>query len=80
MTNLEAAKKAVKAVGVKGFRKLKLKRTIYMIGRQGQFMTERTTRELVAALENAGYRIQDKNTALSLAAEGLLDCISIVEG
>lgn len=79
MTNLEAAKKAVKAAGVKGFRRLKLKRTIYLIGRQGQFMTERTARELVAALENAGYRIQDKNTALSLTTKGLLDCITISE-
>lgn len=79
MANLEAAKKAVKAAGVKGFRRLKLKQTIYLIGRQGQFMAEHTAHELMVALENAGYRIQDKNVTLSLAAKGLLDCITIKE-
>lgn len=80
MADLAAAKKAVKAAKVKGFRKLKLRRTTYIIGRQCQYMTERTALDLIANLESAGYLIDGKETMLQLAVKGLADCITIREG
>ena len=76
---LTTAKKIAKEHGVKGFRKLNLKRPIYNVGRQGSYINQHVAERLIGRLESAGFRIGMKSTSLELAEKGLLDVI-IVEG
>lgn len=77
MANLDQAKAAAKAAKVKGFRKLKLKHPTFIVGRQCQYMTEKTVLNLMAQFETAGFRIDNKSTLVELAKKGLADCITI---
>ena len=77
MANLEQAKKAVKEHGVKGFRKLRLKRECYTIGKQCVQIEKFKGISLINALEKAGFRVQQKDILLNLADQGFLDVITI---
>ena len=77
MTRIEVAKKMCKEHGVKGFRKLKLKRELYVIGKQGKRINSFIAIAMIADLESLGYEIQDIKTTMSLNDKGLLDTITI---
>lgn len=77
MTRIEVAKKSCKEYGVKGFRKLKLKRELYTIGKQCTFINKFIAVRMIASLEKLGFEIKDKKTCLSLNEKGLLDTITI---
>ena len=79
MIDLTLAKKVAKEHGVKGFRKLKLKRTIYVAGKQCQFLNTYIALRLISRMEELGFTIGDKQTTIELAEKGLLDTI-ILEG
>lgn len=77
MTKQEQAKKIAREHGVKGFKKLKLKRDIYHVGRQCRYIEKFIALRLLARLESIGFRIGDKETAIALANKGLLDIITL---
>jgi len=77
MKNFEAAKKVCKNHGVKGFRKLALKRDIFVAGKQCAFINAEIAKRLIGRLLELGYQVADVNTSLQLAEKGLLDTISI---
>ena len=74
---LNAAKKIAKDLNVKGFRKLALKRTLYVVGKQCAFMNKETAFALIAGLEAAGWTIEQRATIIELAEKGLLDSVTI---
>ena len=71
------AKKICKEHGVKGFRKLKLKRELYVAGKQCQFMTKFIANNLLNSLVKKGFEIRDFETCKQLAEKGLLDTVTI---
>ncbi|EMW0060159.1 hypothetical protein ABIV32_001571 [Salmonella enterica subsp. enterica] len=75
--NVEAAKAAAKALGIKGFRKLKLKRELYVIGKQCAFMNTETANSLIKKVQAVGFEVEMLPTCLELAEKGLLDTITI---
>ena len=77
MNNFEAAKKICKEHGVKGFRKLALKREIYVAGKQGSWINPEIAKRLIDRLLSIGFNVADVNTSMQLAEKGLLDTISI---
>lgn len=74
---LNETKAILKAHGVKGFRKLKLKRVVYTIGKQTQFMDSDTAFSLMGALTAMGWKIEQADVCAQLAAKGLLDTLSV---
>lgn len=77
MQTIETAKTLCKEHGIKGFRKMALKRPIYVAGKQGAYIERTAAKNLVISLSSSGYVIPDKDTCLELADKGLLDCITI---
>ncbi|ECW0786403.1 TPA: hypothetical protein ACGWHI_003464 [Salmonella enterica] len=75
--NIEAAKAVAKALSVKGFRKLKLKRELYTIGKQCAFMDKETATNLIKGVQAVGFEVEMLPTCLELAEKGLLDTITI---
>ncbi|ECE0403390.1 hypothetical protein CB337_00165 [Salmonella enterica subsp. enterica serovar Agbeni] len=76
---IEVVKAAVKALGIKGFRKLKLKREVYTIGKQCAFMDTQTATSLIKAIMANGWTVQQLPTCLELAEKGLLDTVTITK-
>jgi len=77
MPSLIEVKKAVKNHGVKGFRKLKLKRELYVIGKQCSWLSPFIADRLIRRIEELGFEVSDRKTSLELAEKGFLDCITI---
>lgn len=77
MPLLKQAKKIAKEHEIKGFRKLRLKGQMYIVGKQCQWMDTSTALSILSALEKIGYQISGKETALELARKGLLDTITL---
>lgn len=77
MANIETAKKIAKDLNVKGFRKLKLHRVRYTIGKQCSFMSEEVANTLIDNLIAAGWEVADLKTCRELANKGLLDSVTI---
>jgi hypothetical protein len=77
MKNFELAKKICKEHGVKGFRKLKLKRPMYISGKQCQSINAHIAKRLIDRLLSEGFEIRDANTCYQLAEKGLLDTITV---
>ncbi len=76
-TSVELARKLAKELGVKGFRKLKLKRTLYTIGKQCQPINKFMAARLIEGLEKLGFEVVDLATCSELNAKNLLDTITI---
>lgn len=76
-TSLDLAKKLVKELGVKGFRKLKLKRTLYTIGKQCQPINKFMAVRLIEGLEKLGFEVKDRALCLELNEKEILDTITI---
>lgn len=70
-------KKIAKEHGVKGCRKLKLKREMYTIGKQCSFINKHIAIRLIESLESKGYTVTDRKTCMELAEKGLLDTLTI---
>lgn len=77
MRNFELAKKICKEHGLKGFRKLKLKRVMYTAGKQTVTLSRATSTSLIYKLEAAGYSVDQRQTMLDLSRKGLADTFSI---
>ncbi|EDN4628904.1 hypothetical protein BET23_000698 [Salmonella enterica subsp. enterica serovar Virginia] len=75
--NIDAVKALVKALGIKGFRKLKLKRELYVAGKQCAFMDKDTATSLIKGIYSLGFEIEGLTTCLELADKGLLDTVTI---
>ncbi|EBD5024581.1 hypothetical protein ACDX64_001564 [Salmonella enterica] len=75
--NIDAVKALVKALGIKGFRKLKLKRELYVAGKQCSFMDKDTATSLIKGIYSLGFEIEGLITCLELADKGLLDTVTI---
>ncbi len=79
MLTIETAKKIAKEHGVKGFRKLKLKRPAFVVGKQCAFMSKFIANNLIESLTKKGFNIQDKALCIELANKGLLDTLTIIK-
>lgn len=77
MKNFELAKKICKDHGVKGFKKLALKKTIYVAGKQSVHLSEFIAERLISRLTEEGFDIGGLDVCKQLAAKGHLDCLSI---
>jgi predicted transcriptional regulator len=77
MKNFELAKKICKEHGVKGFRKLKLKRTMFTAGKQCQSINAHIAKRLIDRLLAEGFEIRDAGTCYELADKGLLDTVTV---
>ena len=77
MTKVELAKKICKEHGVKGFRKLKLKRTTYVAGKQCDHINKHIAKRLLDSLINNGIPVDNKATCYELAEKGFLDVITL---
>jgi len=75
--NVELAKKVCKEHGVKGFRKLKLKRVLYVAGKQGVYLNKFIANNLLDSLVNKGLIVSDLSTMRQLAEKGLFDTVTI---
>lgn len=73
--NTQAAKQIAKQFGVKGFRKMKLARIRYTVGRQCEMIKNGVA--FIEAMEAAGYEVTQRETCIQLAQKGLLDSITI---
>lgn len=77
MASIELAKKICKEHGVKGFRKLALKKPTFIAGRQCKSISDCIAERLLNRLIEEGFTIAQPEVAFSLAKKGLLDCITI---
>lgn len=77
MKDFDIAKKIFKEHGVKGFRKLKLKRPAYIGGKQCSKLNSHIAKNLLDRLVACGFHIDDLNTCYSLAEKGLLDTVTV---
>ena len=73
----DLAKKVCKEHGVKGFRKLKLKRPTYAAGKQGQYLNPHVSKNLLDSLTRKGVQVSDLNLMHQLAEKGLMDTVTI---
>ncbi|EPK7743945.1 hypothetical protein R4R23_003532 [Escherichia coli] len=71
-------KAVAKELGVKGFRKLRLSRESYVIGKQGQYLDENTVIILLNKVTRYGWKIEQYKTCFELYEKGLLDTLTIV--
>ncbi|EPB6698395.1 hypothetical protein ACSABO_004327 [Escherichia coli] len=71
-------KAVAKELGVKGFRKLRLSRESYVIGKQGQYLDENTVIILLNKITRYGWKIEQYKTCFELYEKGLLDTLTIV--
>lgn len=77
MPQLKQAKGIVKSHKINGFKKLRLKSEMYIIGRQCERIDTPTALSLLSALEGIGYQISQKEITLELARKGLLDTVTL---
>ena len=77
MSKVELAKKICKEHGVKGFRKLNLKRLTYVAGKQCNHINKNIAKRLLDTLIENGIPVDDKATCYQLAEKGLLDTITL---
>ena len=77
-TMTQEAKIIAKNHGVAGFRKLRLKAPIFLIGKQGSFLDKHVALRLIGRLKEIGFYIDGEDIILQLADKGLLDCITIL--
>lgn len=77
MKNFEMAKKICKEHGVKGFRKMALKRTVYVAGKQTIWLNSCIAERLIERLLDEGFEIGGLEVCRQLAAKGHLDRLSI---
>lgn len=77
MKDFNIAKKLFKEHGVKGFRKLKLKRPTYTGGKQCSHLNPHIAKRLLDRLVECGFQIDDLNTCYSLAEKGILDTVTV---
>ena len=75
--NIETAKKIVKDHGVKGFRKLKLKRPMWVVGRQTVHVNKHVALRMIDRLESEGFCIQQRDVIMSLIEKDLFDSCTI---
>ena len=71
-------KAVAKELGVKGFRKLRLSRESYVIGKQGQYLDETNVIILLNKITSYGWKIEQYKTCFELYEKGLLDTLTIV--
>ncbi len=71
------AKQILKEHGVKGFRKLKLKRIRYVAGKQCSFLNPHIAKNLLNRLVAEGFSVGNLQTCIELAEKGLLDTITL---
>lgn len=74
---LNEIKTVAKELGVKGFRKLKLSRETYVIGKQGQYIDENSAIVLMNKITRWGWKIEQYKTTFELHEKGLLDTLII---
>ena len=74
---VEAAKKIVKNHGVKGFRKLKLKRPMWVIGKQTVKINQHTARRMIERLEEEGFTITQRDVTMQMVENEMIDTITI---
>ena len=77
MKNYELAKKICKEHGIKGFRKMALKRPVYVAGKQCQRLNGHIALRVLSRLTAEGFEVANLGTCRELAEKGLLDSISI---
>ena len=77
MKNFDLAKKICKEHGIKGFRKLKLKRVTYTAGKQTVHINQHVAIRLINRLEAEGFIVDQRQTMIELAKKGLSDTFSI---
>lgn len=77
MKNYDLAKKICREHGVKGFRKMKLKRPVYVAGKQCSNLNGHIAKRLISRLTEEGFEVAQYTTCIELAEKGLLDTISI---
>ncbi|WP_261783330.1 beta/alpha barrel domain-containing protein [Escherichia marmotae] len=75
---IKEIKAVAKELGVKGFRKLKLTRETYVIGKQGQYLDENSVIVLLNKITRYGWKIEQYKTCFELYEKGLLDTLTIV--
>lgn len=75
---IKEIKAVAKELGVKGFRKLKLSRESYVIGKQGQYLDENSAIVLLNKITRYGFQIEQYKTCFELYEKGLLDTLTIV--
>ncbi|EBU8552738.1 hypothetical protein DLC15_09185 [Salmonella enterica subsp. enterica serovar Telelkebir] len=75
--SIEAVKAVAKALGIKGFRKLKLRRELYVVGKQCEFMDSETAHQLLKKIRQVGFEVEQLMTCMELADKGLLDTVTI---
>lgn len=75
---IKEIKAVAKELGVKGFRKLRLSRESYVIGKQGQYLDENTVIILLNKITRYGFQIEQYKTCFELYEKGLLDTLTIV--
>lgn len=75
--NVTLAKKICKKHGLKGFRKIRLKRECYIAGKQTNRINTSTALSLLDDLTNSGFLIRDLPVLKELAENGLLDSVTI---
>ena len=77
MKDFNLAKKICKEHGVKGFRKLKLKRTLYVAGKQTIQINQHIAFRLLDSLKAAGFKVDQEALMYSLAGKGFLDTVTV---
>ncbi|MGT5712647.1 hypothetical protein ACRWUT_11755 [Escherichia coli] len=75
---IKEIKAVAKELGVKDFRKLRLSRESYVIGKQGQYLDENTVIILLNKITRYGWKIEQYKTCFELYEKGLLDTLTIV--
>lgn len=73
----EKAREICKNHGIKGFRRLKLQRPIFVAGKQCTQINSHIAKRLIDRLVEEGYTVEMKDTLLELADKGLFDTVSI---
>jgi hypothetical protein len=71
MKDYTQAKKICKEHGVKGFKKMNLKRTVYVAGKQCQRINSSIATRLIERLVEEGFEIAGLSTCKELAEKGL---------
>ena len=77
LAQIEVAKKIVKNHGVKGFRKLKLKRPMWVIGKQTIKINKYTALRMIERLEEEGFTITQRDVTMQMVENEMIDTITI---
>jgi hypothetical protein len=77
MTDILLAKKIAKEHGVKGFRKLKLKRPMWYVGQQTVHINKHIALRMVARLEAEGFTIIGRSSIIQSIENDTFDTVTI---